>query len=280
MAEETKPVDVSAEAEAKTEEVIEETVKETPVAEEKTAEKVEKKAEAEEEAPAEKAEEKPAKKKVEKAEKKAEKAEEAPAEKAEEKPAKKKAEKAEDADAPAEKAEEAPAEKAEEKGEKAADADAPAEKADAKEDKRPSRQKDIFAVIEGDEEEVAKPKRRVKGAKNVPYGIAFIKTSFNNTIVSLTDMKGHVVSWSSAGRCGFKGSRKSTAFAATTVAQEAARGAISHGMNEVEIRVQGPGAGRESAVRAIQAAGLRVSAIKDTTPIPHNGCRPKKQRRV
>jgi len=280
MAEETKPVDVSAEAEAKTEEVVEETVKETPVAEEKTAEKVEKKAEAVEEAPAEKAEEKPAKKKVEKAEKKAEKAEEAPAEKAEEKPAKKKAEKAEDADAPAEKAEEAPAEKAEEKGEKAADADAPAEKADAKDDKRPSRQKDIFAVIEGDEEEVAKPKRRVKGAKNVPYGIAFIKTSFNNTIVSLTDMKGHVVSWSSAGRCGFKGSRKSTAFAATTVAQEAARGAISHGMNEVEIRVQGPGAGRESAVRAIQAAGLRVSAIKDTTPIPHNGCRPKKQRRV
>ncbi len=149
-----------------------------------------------------------------------------------------------------------------------------------KEDKRPSRQKDIFAVIEGDKEEVAKPKRRVKGAKNVPYGIAFIKTSFNNTIVSLTDMRGQVVSWSSAGRCGFKGSRKSTAFAATTVAQEAARGAISHGMNEVEIRVQGPGAGRESAVRAIQSAGLRVSAIKDTTPIPHNGCRPKKQRRV
>ena len=157
--------------------------------------------------------------------------------------------------------------------------DAPAE--DAKPaDKKPPRQKDIFAVIEGDQEEVAKPKRRMKGSKNVPYGIAFIKTSFNNTIVSLTDMKGEVISWSSAGRCGFKGSRKSTAFAATTVAQEAARGAISHGMNEVEVRVQGPGAGRESAVRAIQAAGLRVSAIKDTTPIPHNGCRPKKQRRV
>ena len=167
-------------------------------------------------------------------------------------------------------------------GEKPAEApagktDKPAAKAD---EKKPSRQKDIFAVIEGDQEEEAKPKRRVKGAKNVPYGIAFIKTTFNNTIVSLTDMKGHVVSWSSAGRCGFKGSRKSTAFAATTVAQEAARGAISHGMNEVEVRVQGPGAGRESAVRAIQAAGLRVSAIKDTTPVPHNGCRPKKQRRV
>jgi len=176
-----------------------------------------------------------------------------------------------------------PVDKAEAKTEEKP-ADAPAEKTEekaaAKDDKRPSRQKDIFAVIEGDAEEVAKPKRRVKGAKNVPYGIAFIKTSFNNTIVSLTDMRGQVVSWSSAGRCGFKGSRKSTAFAATTVAQEAARGAISHGMNEVEIRVQGPGAGRESAVRAIQSAGLRVSAIKDTTPIPHNGCRPKKQRRV
>ena len=146
--------------------------------------------------------------------------------------------------------------------------------------KKPSRQKDIFAVLEGDKEEDTKPKRRIKGAKNIPYGIAFIKTTFNNTIVSLTDMRGEVVSWSSAGRCGFKGSRKSTAFAATTVAQEAARGAISHGKNEVEVRVQGPGAGRESAVRAIQAAGLRVSAINDTTPIPHNGCRPKKQRRV
>lgn len=153
--------------------------------------------------------------------------------------------------------------------------------AEAKEEAAPKteKKKDIFAAIEGDEEE-AKPKRKMKGAKNVPYGIAFVKTTFNNTIVSLTDMRGQVISWSSAGRCGFKGSRKSTAFAATTVAQEAARGAISHGMNEVEVRVQGPGAGRESAVRAIQAAGLRVSSIKDTTPVPHNGCRPKKQRRV
>ncbi len=192
-------------------------------------------------------------------------------------------EKTAEAPAPAKAAADKPAEKVEEKAEEVPSEkaeDKPVEKAAAKDDKRPSRQKDIFAVIEGDQEEIAKPKRRVKGAKNVPYGIAFIKTSFNNTIVSLTDMRGHVVSWSSAGRCGFKGSRKSTAFAATTVAQEAARGAISHGMNEVEIRVQGPGAGRESAVRAIQSAGLRVSAIKDTTPIPHNGCRPKKQRRV
>jgi small subunit ribosomal protein S11 len=178
--------------------------------------------------------------------------------------------------------EDAPA--AEEKAPAKEDAPATAEKAPAADEKpaakKSSKQKDIFAIIEGDQEEDTKPKRRIKGAKNVPYGIAFVKTTFNNTIVSLTDMKGEVISWSSAGRCGFKGSRKSTAFAATTVAQEAARAAISHGMNEVEVRVQGPGAGRESAVRAIQAAGLRVSSIKDTTPVPHNGCRPKKQRRV
>jgi small subunit ribosomal protein S11 len=143
----------------------------------------------------------------------------------------------------------------------------------AEETKKP-KQKDIFAQIEEAPADDGKPKRRMKGAKNVPYGIAFIKTTFNNCIVSITDMRGQVISWSSAGRCAFKGSRKSTA------AQEAARAAMAHGMNEVEVRVQGPGAGRESAVRAIQAAGLRVSAIKDTTPVPHNGCRPRKARRV
>ena len=124
------------------------------------------------------------------------------------------------------------------------------------------------------------PIKKRKGSKNVPFGIAFVKTTFNNTIVSITDMRGNVISWSSAGRCNFKGSRKSTAFAATTVAQEAARGAIGHGMTEVEVRVQGPGAGRESAVRAIQSAGLAITTIKDTTAIPHNGCRPPKRRRV
>ena len=129
-------------------------------------------------------------------------------------------------------------------------------------------------------DEVIEPIKRKKGSKNVPVGIAFVKTTFNNTIVSITDMRGNVVSWSSAGRCNFKGSRKSTAFAATTVAQDAARTAISHGMTEVEVRVQGPGAGRESAVRAIQSAGLQVTTIKDTTAIPHNGCRPPKRRRV
>ena len=129
-------------------------------------------------------------------------------------------------------------------------------------------------------DEKIEPIKRKKGSKNVPFGIAFVKTTFNNTIVSITDMRGNVVSWSSAGRCNFKGSRKSTAFAATTVAQDAARTAISHGMSEVEVRVQGPGAGRESAVRAIQSAGLAITAIKDTTAIPHNGCRPPKRRRV
>lgn len=129
-------------------------------------------------------------------------------------------------------------------------------------------------------DEIVEPIKRKKGSKNVPVGIAFVKTTFNNTIVSITDMRGNVVSWSSAGRCNFKGSRKSTAFAATTVAQDAARNAISHGMTEVEIRVQGPGAGRESAVRAIQSAGLMITSIKDTTAIPHNGCRPPKRRRV
>jgi small subunit ribosomal protein S11 len=129
-------------------------------------------------------------------------------------------------------------------------------------------------------DEVIEPIKRKKGSKNVPVGIAFVKTTFNNTIVSITDMRGNVVSWSSAGRCNFKGSRKSTAFAATTVAQDAARSAISHGMSEVEVRVQGPGAGRESAVRALQSAGLAISTIKDTTAIPHNGCRPPKRRRV
>jgi len=129
-------------------------------------------------------------------------------------------------------------------------------------------------------DEVIEPIKRKKGSKNVPFGIAFVKTTFNNTIVSITDTRGNVVSWSSAGRCNFKGSRKSTAFAATTVAQDAARTAISHGMSEVEVRVQGPGAGRESAVRAIQSAGLAITCIKDTTAIPHNGCRPPKRRRV
>jgi small subunit ribosomal protein S11 len=121
---------------------------------------------------------------------------------------------------------------------------------------------------------------RAKGAKNIAVGIANILATFNNTNVTITDMQGNVLGWSSAGRVGFKGSRKSTAFAAQQVAQDAARQAMSHGMREIEVRVNGPGSGRESAIRALQAIGLEITAIKDVTPVPHNGCRPRKKRRV
>ena len=123
-------------------------------------------------------------------------------------------------------------------------------------------------------------KVRRKEKKNVAHGAAHIKSTFNNTIVSITDPTGNVISWASAGHVGFKGSRKSTAFAATMVAQDAARVAVAKGMHECEVRMQGAGAGRESAVRAIQAAGIRVTQITDTTPVPHNGCRARKRRRV
>ena len=121
---------------------------------------------------------------------------------------------------------------------------------------------------------------KAKGAKNISVGVANILATFNNTQVSICDMQGNILGWSSAGRVGFKGSRKSTAFAAQQVAQDAARQAMSHGMKEVEIRVKGPGSGRESAIRALQAIGLEISVIKDVTPVPHNGCRPRKKRRV
>lgn len=121
---------------------------------------------------------------------------------------------------------------------------------------------------------------KAKGSKNVTQGIAHVQASFNNTIVSLTDLRGAVLGWSSAGKCGFKGSRKSTAYAAQMVAQDACRQAMGHGLKEVEVRVKGPGAGRESAVRAMQAIGLEIAIIRDVTPVPHNGCRPPKQRRV
>ena len=121
---------------------------------------------------------------------------------------------------------------------------------------------------------------KAKGSKNITQGIAHVQASFNNTIVSITDLRGSVIGWSSAGKCGFKGSRKSTAYAAQIVAQDTCRQAMGHGLKEVEVRVKGPGAGRESAVRAMQAIGLEISIIKDVTPVPHNGCRPPKQRRV
>jgi small subunit ribosomal protein S11 len=121
---------------------------------------------------------------------------------------------------------------------------------------------------------------KAKGAKNITSGVANIHATFNNTQVNITDMHGNIIGWSSAGRVGFKGSRKSTAYAAQQVAQDAARQAMSHGMREVEVRVKGPGSGRESAIRALQAIGLEVTVIKDITPVPHNGCRPRKKRRV
>jgi len=121
---------------------------------------------------------------------------------------------------------------------------------------------------------------KAKGSKNIAQGIAHVQASFNNTIVSITDLRGALLGWSSAGKCGFKGSRKSTAYAAQMVAQDACKQAMGHGVKEIEVRVKGPGAGRESAVRAMQAVGLDITVIRDVTPVPHNGCRPPKQRRV
>lgn len=130
-------------------------------------------------------------------------------------------------------------------------------------------------------DDLEKPKIvKAKGSKNVQKGIAHVQATFNNTIVSITDPIGALLGWSSAGKCGFKGSRKSTAYAAQVVAQDACRQAMGHGLKEVEVRVKGPGSGRESAVRAMQAIGLEITTICDVTPIPHNGCRPPKQRRV
>ncbi|MBP2645205.1 MAG: rpsK [Firmicutes bacterium] len=123
-----------------------------------------------------------------------------------------------------------------------------------------------------------RPKRRER--KNVEYGVAHIRSTFNNTIVTITDSKGNAISWASAGGMGFKGSRKSTPFAAQMAAEQAAKAAMEHGMKQIEVFVKGPGAGREAAIRSLQAAGLEVNLIKDVTPIPHNGCRPPKRRRV
>ena len=122
--------------------------------------------------------------------------------------------------------------------------------------------------------------RRAKGAKNITTGLANILASFNNTVVTITDLKGNVISWSSAGKCNFRGSRKSTAYAAQIVSQDAARNAMAHGLKDVQIRVSGPGLGRDSAIRALQAIGLEITSIIDVTPVPHNGCRPRKRRRV
>lgn len=127
---------------------------------------------------------------------------------------------------------------------------------------------------------MASPRGRKKVKKNISTGVVHIRSTFNNTLVTITDVNGNAISWASSGIRGFRGSRKSTPFAAQLAADQAARAAQDHGVQTVSIRVSGPGAGRESALRAIQSAGLRVTSIKDVTPIPHNGCRPPKRRRV
>ena len=121
---------------------------------------------------------------------------------------------------------------------------------------------------------------RKKERKNVTHGVAHIKSSFNNTIIAISDQEGHVLAWSSAGNVGFKGSRKSTPYAAQMAAEAAARRAMEHGVRKVDVQVKGPGSGRETAIRSIQNAGIEVTGIKDVTPVPHNGCRPVKRRRV
>lgn len=123
-------------------------------------------------------------------------------------------------------------------------------------------------------------KVRKKIQRNVPSGIVHVKSTFNNTIIAITDLSGNVISWASAGKVNFSGSRKSSAFAATVAAQDAAKVAMTAGMKEVEVNLKGPGAGRESAVRGLQSAGLLITIIRDKTPVPHNGCRPRKRRRV
>ena len=123
-------------------------------------------------------------------------------------------------------------------------------------------------------------KAKKKVVRNVPIGICFVKATFNNTIIAITDPSGHVVAWSSAGKSGYSGSRKSSAFAATVAAQDVAKAAVALGMREVEVNLKGPGAGREPAVRGLLSAGLAVTVIRDNTPVPHNGCRPRKRRRV
>jgi small subunit ribosomal protein S11 len=146
-------------------------------------------------------------------------------------------------------------------------------------EKKPAEQ--ISTSLSLDPNDMEKPKIvKAKGSKNVFIGIAHISATFNNTIVSITDMNGAVIGWSSAGKCGFRGSKKSTAYVAQVVAQDASRQAMGHGLKEVSVRVKGPGTGRESAIRALQAIGLEVTSITDVTPTPHNGCRPRKQRRV
>lgn len=173
-------------------------------------------------------------------------------------------------------AEEAPAKEAEPKKEETkAEASEGEGEAKAEEKKEDTTVADLMGDDLGDIKV-----RRAKGSKNITHGIVHVVASFNNTKVSVTDMKGNVISWSSAGKCNFRGSRKSTAYAAQVVTQDATRAAMAHGLKEVEVHLKGPGMGRDSAVRALQALGMIIVSIIDKTPVPHNGCRPPKRRRV
>ena len=181
---------------------------------------------------------------------------------------------------------EAPAEESQDKTEAPAEAK-PEEKKDAPKAEAKPEEEDPSNVAAPSAKELLTsddpaPTKVVKAkkSKNVHSGVATILATFNNTHVSLTDKQGNLIAWSTAGKTGFRGSRKSTSYAAQKVAQDAARRAMSHGLKEVEVRVKGPGSGRESAIRALQAVGLEITSIRDVTPIPHNGCRPKKRRRV
>jgi small subunit ribosomal protein S11 len=160
----------------------------------------------------------------------------------------------------------------------ATDSDA-SEKSDSVDDKATKKKEETAADLLGANIEQVKV-RKAKGSKNISSGICFIVATFNNTKVSFSDMKGNVISWSSSGKCNFRGSRKSTAYAAQVVTQDAGKVAMSHGMKEVVVKVKGPGMGRDSAIRALQSLGFTVSTIIDVTPVPHNGCRPPKRRRV
>ena len=139
---------------------------------------------------------------------------------------------------------------------------------------------DVLLELDGPDADAKQKVVKAKGSKNVNSGIVHVLATFNNTIVTITDKRGNVIGWSTAGKMGFRGSRKSTAYAAQVVSQDACRQAMGHGLKEADVKVKGPGSGRESAVRAVQGIGIEVKSISDVTPIPHNGCRPKKARRV
>ena len=156
---------------------------------------------------------------------------------------------------------------------------APIAAAAAPEAAKPQTINDVFLSLDGGAAEAPKVVR-AKGSKNVSSGIVHVTATFNNTLVTITDRNGNVIGWSTAGKMGFRGSRKGTAYAAQVVSQDACRQAMGHGLRDVEVRLRGPGSGRESAVRAVQAMGVEVTGIKDVTPMPHNGCRPPKARRV